>query len=204
MEPAPDAPDEARVRQVRRIFSTITDRYDFLQSFPERRAEIAWRRFMVRRLRFFRTRRLLDLATGTGDVAIAAAQHHGPIQVVGLDFAGPMLEAARPKIVGTGAVGWNSIFSRAMLSKSLFPMKALMPSRWPSGIPQYAGSRPGFAGKYAGSWSPGRRPVYPGVHHPAGRFFPDPFLKFNVFVLVIQILNLTSTWPNRLGISLSG
>jgi len=102
MEPAPDAPDEARVHQVRRIFSTITDRYDFLNHFLSAGRDIYWRRFLIRKLSFFKTRRLLDLATGTGDVAIAAAQHHDPIQVVGLDFAGPMLEAARPKIVGRG------------------------------------------------------------------------------------------------------
>ena len=102
MEPAPDVPDEARIRQVRRIFSTITDRYDFLNHFLSAGRDIYWRRFLVRKLFFFKTRRLLDLATGTGDVAIAAAQHHGPIQVFGLDFAGPMLEAARPKIVGRG------------------------------------------------------------------------------------------------------
>ena len=98
MEPAPDAPDEARVRQVRRIFSTISDRYDFLNHFLSAGRDIAWRRFMVRRLRFFRTQRLLDLATGTGDVAIEAARIHPHIQVLGLDFAAPMLEAARPKI----------------------------------------------------------------------------------------------------------
>ena len=53
---------------------------------------------MVRRLRFFETLRLLDLATGTGDVAIEAARTHSNIRVFGLDFAAPMLEAARPKI----------------------------------------------------------------------------------------------------------
>lgn len=98
MEPAP----ESRIRQVRRIFSTITDRYDFLNHFLSAGRDIAWRRFMVRRLRFFRTQRLLDLATGTGDVAIAAACTHGAVQVWGLDFAGPMLEAARAKILRAG------------------------------------------------------------------------------------------------------
>jgi demethylmenaquinone methyltransferase/2-methoxy-6-polyprenyl-1,4-benzoquinol methylase len=98
MEPATDAPDQARVRQVRRIFSTITDRYDFLNHFLSAGRDIAWRRFMVRRLRFFRTQRLLDLATGTGDVALEAARTHPRLQVFGLDFAAPMLEAARPKI----------------------------------------------------------------------------------------------------------
>ena len=57
---------------------------------------------MVRRLRFFRTRRLLDLATGTGDVALEAARCHPLIHIAGLDFAGPMLEAARPKVAFRG------------------------------------------------------------------------------------------------------
>jgi demethylmenaquinone methyltransferase / 2-methoxy-6-polyprenyl-1,4-benzoquinol methylase len=102
MEPVPDAPDEARIRQVRRIFSSITDRYDFLNHFLSAGRDIAWRRFMVRRLRFFQTRRLLDLATGTGDVALEAARLHPLISVVGLDFAGPMLEAACPKVAVQG------------------------------------------------------------------------------------------------------
>lgn len=102
MEPAPEAPDEARVKQVRRIFSTITDRYDFLNHFLSAGRDVYWRRFMVRRLRFFQTRRLLDLATGTGDVALEAARTHPAITVTGLDFAAPMLAVARSKIIRTG------------------------------------------------------------------------------------------------------
>ncbi|MBI5585718.1 MAG: bifunctional demethylmenaquinone methyltransferase/2-methoxy-6-polyprenyl-1,4-benzoquinol methylase UbiE [Deltaproteobacteria bacterium] len=101
--PAYQAPvsvsDEARIKQVRRIFSTITDRYDFLNHFLSAGRDIGWRRFMVRRLRFFRTHRLLDLATGTGDVAIEAARTHSRLQIFGLDFAAPMLAAARSKIL---------------------------------------------------------------------------------------------------------
>ncbi len=102
MEPAPDATDEARIHQVRRIFSTITDRYDFLNHFLSAGRDVYWRRFLVSRLRFFQTHRLLDLATGTGDVALEAARTHPAILVTGLDFAAPMLEAARPKIMRSG------------------------------------------------------------------------------------------------------
>jgi demethylmenaquinone methyltransferase / 2-methoxy-6-polyprenyl-1,4-benzoquinol methylase len=102
MEPAPDAPDEARIRQVRSIFSSITDRYDFLNHFLSAGRDIYWRRFLVGRLRFFRTQRMLDLATGTGDVALAAAAAHPLLRIWGLDFAGPMLAAARPKIAARG------------------------------------------------------------------------------------------------------
>jgi demethylmenaquinone methyltransferase / 2-methoxy-6-polyprenyl-1,4-benzoquinol methylase len=102
MEPAADAPDEGRIRQVRGIFSSITDRYDFLNHFLSAGRDIYWRRFLVGRLRFLRTQRMLDLATGTGDVAIAAAAAHPLIRIWGLDFAGPMLAAARPKIAARG------------------------------------------------------------------------------------------------------
>jgi demethylmenaquinone methyltransferase/2-methoxy-6-polyprenyl-1,4-benzoquinol methylase len=102
MKPAPAAADEARIHQVRRIFSTITERYDFLNHFLSAGRDVYWRRFMVRRLRFFQTNRLLDLATGTGDVAIEAARSHPAIQVFGLDFAAPMLAAAGPKIIRAG------------------------------------------------------------------------------------------------------
>lgn len=57
---------------------------------------------MVRRLVLFKTQRLLDLATGTGDVAIAAAEALPLLRIWGLDFAGPMLAAARPKIAARG------------------------------------------------------------------------------------------------------
>ncbi len=46
---------------------------------------------------FFHTHRLLDLATGTGDIAFEAARYHPEISVVGLDFAPAMLQAAAVK-----------------------------------------------------------------------------------------------------------
>jgi demethylmenaquinone methyltransferase / 2-methoxy-6-polyprenyl-1,4-benzoquinol methylase len=63
---------------------------------------VAWRRFLIKRLRFFSTFRILDLATGTGDVAIGAAQAYPSVKVMALDFVSPMLEAAGEKINRTG------------------------------------------------------------------------------------------------------
>jgi demethylmenaquinone methyltransferase/2-methoxy-6-polyprenyl-1,4-benzoquinol methylase len=90
--------DEQRVRLVQRIFNSVTDRYDFLNHFLSAGRDKAWRRFLIQRLEFFSTLRLLDLATGTGDVALGAARHHPQIKVIGLDFAKSMLEAAAAKI----------------------------------------------------------------------------------------------------------
>lgn len=82
---------------MRRIFNAVTGRYDFLNHFLSAGRDRMWRKFLVRHLRFFSTYRLLDLATGTGDIALAAARTHGKIQVLALDFAWSMLLAADRK-----------------------------------------------------------------------------------------------------------
>lgn len=94
-----------RTEQVRRIFSSIPRRYDFLNHFLSFRRDVAWRRFTVGRMRFFRTRRLLDVATGTGDLAIEAALVYPEIEVVGLDLVPGMLELGREKIRRRGLEG---------------------------------------------------------------------------------------------------
>ena len=90
------------VRMVKEIFGTITERYDFLNHFLSMRRDVFWRRFAVRGMRFFKTGRLLDVACGTGDVAIAAAALHADIKAVGLDFVKEMTDIARIKTEKAG------------------------------------------------------------------------------------------------------
>ncbi|HPP05776.1 MAG TPA: ubiquinone/menaquinone biosynthesis methyltransferase, partial [Syntrophorhabdaceae bacterium] len=87
---------------VREIFSTITDRYDFLNHFLSLRRDIAWRRFAVKKMHFKNTGRLLDVACGTCDVALYAAETYPEIKVFCLDFVHKMLEAGSIKIVERG------------------------------------------------------------------------------------------------------
>jgi demethylmenaquinone methyltransferase/2-methoxy-6-polyprenyl-1,4-benzoquinol methylase len=90
--------DADRIRMVKEIFSTITGKYDFLNHFLSLRRDIFWRRFAVRRMRFFNSYRFLDVATGTSDLAIDAAFHYPDIQVTGLDFVKEMLDQGVKKI----------------------------------------------------------------------------------------------------------
>jgi len=90
--------DAEYIGMVREIFSTITERYDFLNHFLSLRQDIAWRRSAVRKMRFFRTYRFLDVATGTADLAIDAARNHPSIQVTGVDFMQEMMDVGRIKI----------------------------------------------------------------------------------------------------------
>jgi demethylmenaquinone methyltransferase/2-methoxy-6-polyprenyl-1,4-benzoquinol methylase len=86
------------IRIVKEIFSTITKRYDFLNHFLSMGRDIAWRRFAVKKMRFFQTYRLLDLACGTADIAIMTATKNPEISVTGLDFVQAMLETGQRKI----------------------------------------------------------------------------------------------------------
>ena len=96
---------DEHVGMVREIFATIPGRYDFLNHLLSLRRDVAWRRFAVRRMRFFNTFRLLDVATGTADLAIEAARRHPEIQVAGIDFVREMLAPGRQKIADRGLDG---------------------------------------------------------------------------------------------------
>ncbi|HTX71265.1 MAG TPA: ubiquinone/menaquinone biosynthesis methyltransferase [Rectinemataceae bacterium] len=91
-----------RTMVVKDIFASAPPTYDRLNHLLSFRRDIAWRRETVRRMRFPATRAFLDVATGTGDLAIAAALHHPEISVKGVDFAEPMLEVGRRKVLDLG------------------------------------------------------------------------------------------------------
>ena len=93
-----DIAEREHVGMVREIFSTITRRYDFLNHLLSIGRDIAWRKFTVQKMRFFQTNRLLDIATGTADLAIEAAKTHSHIDVMAADFVPEMMAVGRRKI----------------------------------------------------------------------------------------------------------
>ena len=89
--------EKAQIAAVKRIFGTVAPIYDFLNRALSLREDVRWRRFTARCLRPGPTGRVLDVATGTGDLALAiAALKHKPM-VVGLDLVPEMLGPARKK-----------------------------------------------------------------------------------------------------------
>lgn len=90
--------EKEHIEVVKDIFSTITDRYDFLNRFLSLRRDIAWRRFAVKKMVFEKTGRLLDVACGTCDMAIFAAKRYPAIKAICLDFIHEMLEVGKKKI----------------------------------------------------------------------------------------------------------
>lgn len=89
------SPDE-RISAVKNIFNTITPHYDLLNRIMSARRDVYWRRFAVKRLPDW-AQRVLDVATGTGDLAIEIASQRPKTQVVGADFVEKMMRLAQIK-----------------------------------------------------------------------------------------------------------
>jgi demethylmenaquinone methyltransferase/2-methoxy-6-polyprenyl-1,4-benzoquinol methylase len=85
---------------VRALFATIADRYDFITVALSFGMDRRWKRRVIRLARPGAATRVLDLATGTGDIAFAAAERGAP--VVGLDITHRMIELAREKCLSSG------------------------------------------------------------------------------------------------------
>jgi len=80
---------------VQRMFNGIAPRYDSFNRWASLGMDAGWRRAAIGRLNVPEGGRILDIATGTGDLAFAAARHG--CEVVGCDFAGEMITLARDK-----------------------------------------------------------------------------------------------------------
>jgi demethylmenaquinone methyltransferase/2-methoxy-6-polyprenyl-1,4-benzoquinol methylase len=81
------------------MFDAIADRYDFLNHLLSAGIDRRWRRLAIRSLALSGHERVLDLCTGTADLAIASVSARpGAARVVGVDFAAAMLEVGQKKL----------------------------------------------------------------------------------------------------------
>ena len=93
-------PDGKR-RYVRTLFATIADRYDFITVALSYGQDRRWKRRLVELAAPARGMRVLDLATGTGDIALALTIRGA--EVVGLDLTPRMIELAVRKRTGAAS-----------------------------------------------------------------------------------------------------
>lgn len=96
--PATDVPVDKSESRVREMFRQVAPRYDAMNHLLSLNIDRYWRHRAVKALRLIDQSPVLDVCTGTGDLALAIRRHVAPdIPVVGSDFCGAMLQIARQK-----------------------------------------------------------------------------------------------------------
>lgn len=91
----PPISSSSRSEAIQKMFGLISGKYDFFNHFFSLGFDLWWRRCLISETLKYRPEYILDLATGSGDVALAF-QSKG-VKVMGADFCVPMLELARKK-----------------------------------------------------------------------------------------------------------
>lgn len=91
---------EPKVEYVRGLFTRIAGRYDVLNRALTFGVDVSWRRRALGMLEA--PSRVLDLATGTADLAIGVARRFSSVQVTGVDLTPAMLELGRGKVESAG------------------------------------------------------------------------------------------------------
>ena len=87
---------------VEEMFDNIAPTYDTLNHRLSWDIDKGWRKKAIKRLLPYAPKKMLDIATGTGDFAILAAQMLHPEQLVGADISEGMMEIGRQKVKRMG------------------------------------------------------------------------------------------------------
>ena len=88
---------KSKKHQVAEMFNNIAPRYDFLNHFLSVGIDKIWRRKSINILRASQPKKILDIATGTGDFAIAALKLN-PEEIIGIDISEGMLKFGNEKL----------------------------------------------------------------------------------------------------------
>ena len=84
--------------EVEQMFDNISHRYDFLNRLLSVGIDISWRNDVVAQVTKEQPKTILDVATGTGDLAIALAKKNPQAKITGFDLSHGMLEHGRKKV----------------------------------------------------------------------------------------------------------
>lgn len=95
-------PDKSKKQQVTDMFDNIACRYDRMNRFLSARTDIGWRKKAIRLLKKENPATILDIATGTADMAILACKMLKPEKIIGIDISEGMLMLGKKKIEKEG------------------------------------------------------------------------------------------------------
>ncbi|HLG38798.1 MAG TPA: bifunctional demethylmenaquinone methyltransferase/2-methoxy-6-polyprenyl-1,4-benzoquinol methylase UbiE [Chitinophagaceae bacterium] len=89
---------QSKKEQVADMFDRIAGRYDLMNRFLSARTDIGWRKKAIKKLKKNNPKMILDIATGTADMAIMACKLLNPDKIIGIDISQQMLEEGKKKI----------------------------------------------------------------------------------------------------------
>jgi demethylmenaquinone methyltransferase / 2-methoxy-6-polyprenyl-1,4-benzoquinol methylase len=95
---------KTKKEQVAEMFDSIAGKYDFMNRFLSAGTDIGWRKKAIRLFKKDNPKTLLDVATGTADMAIMTCKLLSPDKVIGIDISPQMLEIGVKKIEKEGLV----------------------------------------------------------------------------------------------------
>jgi len=103
-------------QDVQAMFGRIAPRYDLMNRLMTFGQDLRWRRFLVKRLALSSNATVLDMASGTGDIAFEIRNQYPQAEIIAADFALPMMQVGkrRPtgeKVFWLGADGMKMPFS---------------------------------------------------------------------------------------------
>lgn len=88
----------SKTKQVEAMFNDIAPKYDFLNHFLSLGIDKLWRRRVIRKIVKENPNEVLDIATGTADLAILLAKKHPRVKITGVDLSENMLAVGRKKV----------------------------------------------------------------------------------------------------------
>ncbi len=84
-----------RAQYVQNMFARIAGRYDLMNRLMTAGQDVRWRKYVIEQARLPENGRLLDIATGTGDIAYEGLRQQPTIQAIGGDFTIEMMQAGK-------------------------------------------------------------------------------------------------------------
>lgn len=97
--------EQERAKQIQTMFSRITGRYDLMNKVMTGGQDQAWRRIAAKDLQLQPNGLVLDLATGTADLAIAVREAYPDSRVIAADFSETILRAGAAKVKDRNLAG---------------------------------------------------------------------------------------------------
>jgi demethylmenaquinone methyltransferase/2-methoxy-6-polyprenyl-1,4-benzoquinol methylase len=97
--------DQEKVNYVRKMFSRISGSYDLMNRLMTFNRDMTWRRFLISIANVPKGGRVLDVGTGTGDIAFEALKVDPSVSVTGIDFTAEMMKEGR-KREGSPGICW--------------------------------------------------------------------------------------------------